>query len=484
MRDILVYTLRLLKGRAARSVLTVLQVALGVWAVSLLISANIHVKDQIERAAAAYGQDLVVVTAAITEERDDGSLRTRSIPSFGLEDLRGLKDSSAVAGAYIAEPLGMTMNVAVDDQNYRLQGLLGVTEEFPRAAGLEIIHGDFFTSMDVQQGSPVILISESVARQLFPGESAVGRNLELASGLATMGVTNLARRGAASARRDYEIIGVFRDIDELQSAFVGVTHGIIPLGSQVSVTGVPSPTAASAQEAAGTGTSSGDGTGEGSGDGASRAEESVSTRAEREARLLPTGQAAAQLFSSITIQAVPGQVHTAASEARVLLQSQAGDADLMMEYIRDREGELFGTVNQTVYFLLAFGFIAMVISSVGILSVMMISVVERTRAIGLHRALGASRHWIRGQFLMESVLLSFVGAVIGIGFAAVSAQYVLADLLYQAFWQDLAATAATGLHVTAVWVSLLGAMAIGVIFGYFPAKEGSDLAPVDALRQG
>ncbi len=501
MGDIFRYTLRLLKSRAARSLLTVLQVALGIWAISLLISANINIKDQIDQATAAYGQDLVVITAARPEQRDDGSIRYRNVGSFGLEDLVNLQESGAIAQAYIAEPLGLTMNIAVDNQNYRLQGLLGVTEHFPGASGLEIVHGDFFTSMDVQQGSSVILVSESVARQLFPGESAVGRTVELGSGFATMGVSNVARRGAATTSQEYEIIGVFKDIDDLQSTYVGITHGIIPLGSQTPPVAIPSPTQESAQVSESTQTSAAEGSNQGSQQGSRALAEEGATSddphtpggargaalpegaSEMIQRFLPTGQAVTGLYPTVTIQAMPGQAHTAANEARVLLAAAAGENELMVEYVKDREGQLFDTVNQTVYFLLAFGFIAMVISSVGILSVMMISVVERTRAIGLHRALGASRNWIRMQFLMESVLLSLVGAVVGIALAVLSSHYVLENLLYRAFWEELAPTASTGIHPTAILASVLGAIVIGMIFGYFPAKEGSDLAPVEALRQ-
>jgi len=115
--------------------------------------------------------------------------------------------------------------------------------------------------------------------------------------------------------------------------------------------------------------------------------------------------------------------------------------------------------------------ISLLVGGIGIMNIMLATVLERTREIGIRRAVGATRRDILGQFLLEAVVLSFTGGVIGIflgfGMTKVIAVY--------AHWRTIVSIQSIFL---AFWVSV----AVGVIFGYYPAKRAAMKEPIEALR--
>ena len=121
--------------------------------------------------------------------------------------------------------------------------------------------------------------------------------------------------------------------------------------------------------------------------------------------------------------------------------------------------------------LLCVALISLVIGGVGIMNIMLVSVTERTREIGLRMAVGARGRDILRQFLIEAVLLCLLGGVMGILLGR-SASLAISALLK---WRTLASVPAI---VAAVAVSAT----VGIIFGYYPAWKASRLDPIEALR--
>ncbi len=123
--------------------------------------------------------------------------------------------------------------------------------------------------------------------------------------------------------------------------------------------------------------------------------------------------------------------------------------------------------------LLLVGFIALVISGIGIMNIMLVTVTERTREIGVRMAVGAPRREIRWQFLLEALLISGTGALAGILFA-VSLPVVLRPVL------------PPGFPVSVSWISVIVAFLVtcltGVLFGYLPANRAAGLQPTESLR--
>ena len=123
--------------------------------------------------------------------------------------------------------------------------------------------------------------------------------------------------------------------------------------------------------------------------------------------------------------------------------------------------------------LLLVGFIALIISGVGIMNIMLVTVTERTREIGVRMAVGARRREIRWQFLLEALIISGTGALVGI-LIAVSIPVALKPLL------------PAGFPVSVSWISVIVAFLVtcltGVLFGYLPANRAAGLHPTESLR--
>jgi ABC-type antimicrobial peptide transport system permease subunit len=121
---------------------------------------------------------------------------------------------------------------------------------------------------------------------------------------------------------------------------------------------------------------------------------------------------------------------------------------------------------------------ALLISGIGIMNIMLVSVTERTREIGIRKAIGARRTEILYQFLLEAVLISGVGALVGIAMA------VLIPFLVETLVRFLPVPG--GVTIPISWLSVVLAFlvscATGVLFGYLPAKTAAQLQPVESLR--
>ena len=168
----------------------------------------------------------------------------------------------------------------------------------------------------------------------------------------------------------------------------------------------------------------------------------------------------------------PEQVVPAASVAQALLRRTTGGAPLEVvvprEILRQRERSqrVFNVVTGAV------AAIGLLVGGIGIMNIMLASVAERTREVGLRRALGARRRDVGAQFLVESSLLTLTGGVIG------SILGLGGSVLIQGFagWP-------TAIHPLMLLVALLVALLVGVGFGFYPAWYASQLEPMTALRR-
>jgi putative ABC transport system permease protein len=194
-------------------------------------------------------------------------------------------------------------------------------------------------------------------------------------------------------------------------------------------------------------------------------------------KVLGVTQANARSVNAISIKVAAGEDMTDAEEqVRALLRERHRlqpyqDDDFWIRNL----SEILQTQEESskvmTYLLAAIASVSLLVGGIGIMNIMLVSVTERTREIGLRMAVGARARDILTQFLVEAVTLSLIGGIIGIAVGVVSSNAIS----YLAEWRTILAP-------ESVVVAFGFAAAIGIFFGFYPARKASRLDPIEALR--
>jgi putative ABC transport system permease protein len=170
-----------------------------------------------------------------------------------------------------------------------------------------------------------------------------------------------------------------------------------------------------------------------------------------------------------SIDAAKEQLSLLLRERRNIAENE--DDDFRVMDTRQIAETLTGTTKILTMLLGAVAAVSLLVGGIGIMNIMLVSVTERTREIGIRLAIGALEREVLLQFLIEAVVLSSLGGLIGIAIAT-GASILLANMMNVPYLFD------PGINL----LSFFFAAAIGVIFGYFPARRAAGLNPIDALR--
>ena len=179
---------------------------------------------------------------------------------------------------------------------------------------------------------------------------------------------------------------------------------------------------------------------------------------------------------AIAVTAVPDALFRAEDQIIEILRGQrglgAGEEDTfsinrqseLLKIFTEETSALFGVA-------IAIGLVTLLVGGIGVMNIMLVTVTERTREIGVRRALGARRLTILFQFLTESALVTMVGGALGTGVGVFACQVI-----------DRVAPVSAELSPSAIVFALIFSAAIGLVFGTWPAYRASHLDPIDALR--
>lgn len=174
---------------------------------------------------------------------------------------------------------------------------------------------------------------------------------------------------------------------------------------------------------------------------------------------------------SIVVKVKDGVNSQVAEESiNEVMLSRRGTQDFWMQNSDTVKQTAQNAMNTMKFLSAGIAFISLIVGGIGVMNIMLVSVIERTKEIGLRMAVGAPASDILTQFLIEAVVLCLIGGVIGVSFA-----FSLGALVNLVSPQSLIFSSAS------VVVALAFSTAIGVIFGYMPAKNASKLNPIDAL---
>lgn len=179
-------------------------------------------------------------------------------------------------------------------------------------------------------------------------------------------------------------------------------------------------------------------------------------------------------FSSILIQSItPDSMARIQQDVTDLLQQRRSGRDPDFTVRNQLEiAEAATATSKTMTALLgAIAGVSLIVGGIGIMNIMLVSVTERTREIGIRLAIGAHDRDVRLQFLIEAMILSLLGGIIGVIVGVGSSEIVAARLN----WPVLVST-------SAVVVAVVFSAAIGIVFGFYPAHKAAKLDPIDALR--
>lgn len=184
-----------------------------------------------------------------------------------------------------------------------------------------------------------------------------------------------------------------------------------------------------------------------------------------------------QYLSSIDVQAASAEVmSTVQSDVTTLLLarhhiSDAAAADFSVLNQADLLSSVSSVTDTLTYLLGAIGGISLLVGGIGIMNMMLTTVTERTREIGLRKAIGARKSDISTQFLIEAIVLTLIGGAIGIAFGWLIA-----------FVVNLTGLVATSVSFGSVMIAFGVSALTGIVFGWYPARKASGMNPIDALR--
>jgi ABC-type antimicrobial peptide transport system permease subunit len=422
-----------------RSALAMVGLVIGVAAVVTMVALGRGAQDQVAREVSSAGTNLIYVRAG-NYVRGGDAVR---IPSgFGRSTTLTAEDAFA-----IAEIQGVfEMSPVVDDRapleaagRKGFAPIVGCAPSFASLHGLEPSLGRFFSEGEDRAA----VLGARVADALFDvGSDPIGREFSV--------------RGAV-----FQIVGVVSADERVFVPFEGIQRalGINHLDGVV----------ASAETA---------------GEATRIAEEARRLLRERHAlddparaKTLPRAQGPFVMRGS---GIVPDDFTIRTEAARALTEGLYTPAAALVLASMPRLDEVtseemvstLARANQTMTLLLAsIASVSLVVGGIGIMNVMLLSVTERTREVGLRLAVGAKTRDVLFQFLLEAVVLSLAGGVLGILFGFVTAHGVTALLEWP-----------TRVSAPAVALAFGLAFAVGVVFGYYPAHRASRLDPIDALR--
>ncbi len=405
--------IKCIRANWMRSLLTMLGIIIGISSVIMIVGAGTGARDYIVSLIEDMGSNSVMVSVDTTQATDSDYIT--------LDDVTNIKEK--VNGVDRCSPMLMGFGKAtIDSQGKEATAMLiGVNSDVQFALSEGCSYGRFFTNEEYNANSPIAVIGTNSALTVFGYEDVTGETVTVSSSGKSMkvrvcGVANIDQI-ASSAGGTSMMSSMFQqNEDSLMLAL------FMPCTTLTQITG-------------------------------------------SDAKL-----------SSAFVVAEEGADNDAVGNATVnYLKAAHGNysnslytAQNMATYI-----QIVDIIMQVLTaFIACVGAISLIVGGIGVMNIMLVSVTERTREIGIRKSLGAKTSVITMQFLTESIILCLIGGLIGLAFGVAGAYAACAII-----------NISPKISVWVILLALLFSSGVGLFFGIYPARKAAKMSPIDALRR-
>ena len=389
-----------------RSVLTMLGIIIGVAAVITMVAVGSGAQARVKQQISSLGSNLMILIPG-TLLQSGVRLGAGNAQSLTEEDANAIvREVPEVA---IAAPTSRGAGQIVTGNNNWGTTIYGVKNDYFDAREWTLAKGRFFDAGELQGASKVVVLGQTVARELFEDIDPIDQMVRIKGiPFQVIGVTD--RKGQSSQGQDQDD-AVFVPLSTGRRRIFGEALGrIARVGSIIFKVGA--------------------------GESMKLAEEHITELLRQRHRLQPTAD------NDFTVR-----------NLTEILQAQEASSKVMS------------------LLLAAVASVSLMVGGIGIMNIMLVSVTERTREIGLRMAIGARSKDILAQFLVEAMTLATIGGVIGVLLGSI-ASLLVGSL---AGWP-------VELSFASIALAVGFSAAIGIFFGYYPAKKAANMQPIQALR--
>jgi ABC-type antimicrobial peptide transport system permease subunit len=443
--------LRAIRRNPMRTALTMLGIIIGVGAVIAMMEIGTGSSNAIKRTIARMGANnfIVLPGAAASGGIGFGAGSALTLTPQDCEAI--IRECPAVKAA---APLVHTHGqVIYQGRNWVPPNIYGSTADYLKVREwTDMAEGNIFTDKDVRSANKVCVVGQTIVRELFQGESPIGKEIRISNTpFKVIGV--LSAKGANMMGFDQDDIvlapwttlkfrvGSMSVAQSAQSSSASTASATSPSqlypNSQPSLYPVPSDTQAMDNP--------------------------------QPVRFANIDQILVAAKSGPEVQQAIDQI------TRLLRQrhhiSDPKNDDFNVRNFTEMTNAFSSTTMMMTNLLLSVACISLIVGGVGIMNIMLVSVTERTREIGLRMAVGARARDILRQFLIEAVVLCLAGGIIGIVLGCGGSWLIK----YFKHWP-------VETSFTAIIASVVVSASVGIIFGYYPAWKASRLDPIEALR--
>ena len=391
-----------------RALLTMLGILIGVGAVILVVAVGNGSSKQVQSRLSALGTNTLTVFSGGGFGRGGRRNGTQSVRvTLTPQDVTAISDKNNAPDVQALSPVANDSSVTAsyNGSTYTPSSFIGVYPVYAQIKNWPVTQGHFFTQADEASHTKVVVLGTTAVQDLFGSASANAVGAQVNFGGTSLQVIGVLKSKGSNGLQDQDDVAMI-PFTTMEDHFTGVTSGINQLLAQA--------TSANTSGAA-------------------------------------QSEITAVLASDHNISTT-----TAASDFSVLSQS-----DLLAT-------SQSNTRTFTVL-LAAIAAISLLVGGIGVMNIMLVTVTERTREIGIRKAIGARKSDILGQFLVEAVLLSILGGLLGVAAGIVGSHFKISGI--KPVIQPYTVFLAFG-------VSFL----TGLFFGIYPANRAASLRPIDALR--